>query len=335
MNRRAFVAILASTAAWPRAANAQARPIPVIGFLGSQSADRELLAKFHQGINEWGYFEGRNVSIEYHWAENNYGRLPELAADLVRRQVALIVTSGGFIVAKAAKQATTTIPILFISGLDPVGKSEDGGLVASLSRPGGNATGVTHDPGQLTVKRLEMLRELLRESKNREPLKIAYLTNDNSIGLGHSQKQQIANERATAAGLGLMMLYAKSESDIEVALTSAAHAEADALIVTSDPLFIRQRALIVALTERYALPASYRNREFVDAGGLMSYGPSLPESWRQIGRYAGQILSGARTVDLPVMFQRKLELAINARTAKALGLTIPPLLRAIADEVLE
>jgi putative ABC transport system substrate-binding protein len=336
MIRRDFITILAgSAAAWPLAATAQVPTRPVIGFLGSQSPDPQLLAKFHEGLNELGYFEGRNVEIEYRWALNQYQLLPKLAAELVQHRVTLIVTGGGLVAAKAAKEATTTIPILFVSGLDPVGGPEEDGLVVSLNRPGGNATGVTHDPGQLTQKRLELLRELLGDTRSREFLNVGYLANDDTIGLGPAQRARIEDERRKAAALGLVILYARSESDIEAAFAAAASYPVGALLATSDPLFFRQRALIVALAARYALPTNYRNREFTAAGGLMSYGPSLPESWRQIGLYAGRILKGARPEDLPVLLQRKLELVINLKTATTLGLTVPPLLRAVADEVIE
>jgi putative ABC transport system substrate-binding protein len=336
MRRRDFITILTgSAAAWPLAATAQVPARPVIGYLGGQAPDPQLLARFHEGLNELGYFEGRNVDIEYRWAFNQYHRLPALAAELVQRRVALIVTGGGWVAAKAAKEATTRIPILFVSGLDPVGGRQEGGLVVSLNRPGGNATGVTHDPGQLTQKRLELLWELLGEAKSRESLKVAYLANDDTTGLGPAQQARIEDEHRMAAAIGLMVLYARSDGDIEAAIAAAADSRVDGVLVTSDPLFISQRALIVALAARYALPTNYRNREFTDAGGLMSYGPSLPDSWRQIGRYAGRILNGARPEDLPVLLQRKLELVINLKTAAMLGLTVPPLLRAVADEVIE
>jgi putative ABC transport system substrate-binding protein len=336
MRRREFIMLFGGAAgAWPLAARAQRLAVPVIGYLGGQSPDPDLLAKFREGLNELGYFEGRNVEIEYRWAFNEYQRLPTLADELVQHRVALIVTGGGWVAAKAAKEATTTIPILFVSGLDPVGSPQEGGLVASLNRPGGNATGVIHDPGQLTPKRLELLWELFADTKSRERLKIGYLANNDITGLGPAQKGRIEDEHRMAAALGLVVLYARNESDIEAAFASAARDRIDALLVTSDPLFIRQRALIVALAARYALPTSYRNREFTDAGGLMSYGPSLPESWRQIGRYAGRILKGARPEDLPVLLQRRLELVINLKTAKALGLNVPVSLLVSADQIIK
>ena len=327
MKRRDFITTFAgAAAAWPLVATAQVRPLPVIGYLGSQSSDHELLAKFHQGLNESGFIEGRNVAIEYRWAFNQREKLPELAAELVRRRVALIVTNGGLAAAKAAKEATTTIPILFISGLDPV----ENGFLTSFNRPGGNATGVSQSYIELIPKRLEILKQILPKVG-----KVAYLQNDDSIGLGPSEKLQYETETHIAGELGLVIQYARNESEIEAAFTSMTQQQIEALLVAADPLFGRQRTVLVALAERYALPVGYSRREFVDAGGLMSYGPSLSESWRQIGIYAGRILNGARPEDLPVRLHDKFELVLNMKTAKALGLTVAPLLRALADEVIE
>jgi putative ABC transport system substrate-binding protein len=336
MRRRDFVAILAgSAAAWPLVSTAQAPVVPVIGFLGSQSADRELLVKFRQGLAEWGYFEGQNVAVEYQWANNQYAQLPELATTLVRHKVALIVATGGSVAAKAAKEATPTVPILFISGFDPIQEH----LVASFNRPSGNATGVRHYNKEIISKRLELLKIVIPTKENsRDPApaarKIAYLINDDDTGL-EDQRAQIQGVKDTAKALGLVIHYARRASDIEPEFSSLAEQQFDALLVDSDPLFIRQRAVIVKLAAHYRLPTGYRNREFTDAGGLMSYGPSLPESWRQIGEYAGRILKGARPEALPVQLQNKYELVINMKTAKELGLSIPPLMHALADEVIE
>jgi putative ABC transport system substrate-binding protein len=328
MRRRDFITILAGcAAAWPRVATAQVRAVPVIGYLGSQSPNREFLAKFHQGLNEWGYFEGRNVTIEYRWALNQIQKLPELAAELVRHRVALIVTGGGLAAAKAAKDATSTIPILFSGiGLDLV----ENGFLASFNRPGGNATGVSQSYKELIPKRLELLKQMVPGVS-----KVAYLQNADSTGLGRSEEEQFETETHIASELGLVIYYAQEDNDIETAFASMALQQTEALLVASTPNFGRQRALIVALAARYALPAGYSRREFADAGGLMSYGPSITESWRQIGAYAGRILKGARPEELPVQLQNKYELVINMKTAKALGLTGPPLLHAIADEVIE
>jgi putative ABC transport system substrate-binding protein len=335
MRRRDFIAMLGSAAtAWPLVSTAQASAIPVIGYLDSQSADRELLAKFRQGLSEWDYFEGRNVQIEYRLALNQIKQLPDFATELVQRRVALIVAAG-LASATAAKEATATIPILFIIGLDPIQQH----LVASFNRPGGNATGVRNYNKEIISKRLELLRDLVSPndaSKEAAPgsPRIAYLMNDDDTGL-EDQRAQIEGVRDTARTLGLAIYYARKERDIEPAFTAMLEHGIKALLVDSDPLFNRKRNMIVELAARYALPTGYRNREFVDAGGLMSYGPSLPESWRQIGQYAGRILKGARPEELPVQLQNKYELVINMKTAKALGLTSPSLLRAMADEVIE
>jgi putative ABC transport system substrate-binding protein len=328
MRRRGFMTILAGAAvAWPLAAIAQVRPVPVIGFLGPQSRDPKLLAKFHQGLNELGYFEGRNVAIEYQWDLDQSQQLPQLAAKLVQHRVALIVTTGGLAAAKAAKEATSTIPILFVGiGLDPV----ENGFVASFNRPGGNATGLSLVTTELISKRLDWLRRLLPAAT-----KTAYLMNDNSTGLGPNEREQIEAEKSIANERGLVIQYARNEVDIEAAFASMARQRVEALLVASDPFFSRQRPQIVELAARYALPAGYSRREFAEAGGLMSYGPSLSEAWRQIGEYAGRILNGTRPEALPVQLQNKYELVINMKTAKALGLDVPPLLHALADEVIE
>jgi len=301
--------------------------VPVIGFLGFESIDSKVLAKFHQGLNEWGYFEGRNVAIEYRWAYSQDRQLPALAAELVRYRVALIVTTGGLAAAKAAKEATTEIPILFSGvGIDPV----ENGVVASFNRPGGNVTGLSLLTADLLSKRLELLQQMVPRAA-----KIAYLMNDDSTGLGPSETKQQEAERQIADKLGLSIHYARNENDIATAFAAMDQQRTEALLVASDPLFGHQRARLVALAERYAVPSGYSRREFSDAGGLMSYGPSITEAWRQIGEYAARILKGARPADLPVQLQNKYELVINMKTANSLALTIPPLLRAIADDVVE
>jgi putative ABC transport system substrate-binding protein len=328
MRRRDLITILAgAAAAKPFAAIAQGRSAPVIGFLGPQLRDSKFLAKFHQGLNELGYFEGRNVTIEYQWGLDQNQQIPALAAKLVQERVALIVTTGGLAAAKAAKEATTTIPILFVGiGLDPV----ENGLVASFSRPGGNATGLSLFTTELISKRLELLRQVVPGA-----VKIAYLWNNDDTGLGANERAQIEADEHIARALGLTIHYARNEADIEAAFAAMAQQQLDALLVASDPFFGRQRAMIVGLAQRYALPAGYSRREFAEVGGLMSYGPSLAEAWRQIGQYAGRILNGARPEALPVQLQNKYELVINIKTAKALGLTTSPLLHAIADELIE
>jgi len=318
--------LVGSAAVWPFLSTAAPQTIPVIGYLGSQSPDRELLARFHRGLNEFGYFEGPNVKIEYRWAFGQYKKLPALAGELVQRQVALIVTSGGSVAAKAAREATSTIPILFISGLDPIREH----LVTSLSRPGGNATGLRHYTVELMSKRLELLKGLLPNDAPHQTRRIGCLINDDSTGL--EDLAQIQEIKDMAGKLGLQRYFARTDKQIEVEFASMAREQISALLVEPDPLFNRQRALIVGLAARYAIPTGYRNREFVQAGGLMSYGPNLSESWQQIGEYAGRILDGARPEDLPVMLPMKYELVINKKTAKALGLNLK---RTLADEIID
>jgi putative tryptophan/tyrosine transport system substrate-binding protein len=312
---------------WPAAATAEVPALPVIGFLGPQSPAEELLASFHRGLNELGLFEGRNVSIEYQWVLNQKRGLPDLAAELVRRRVALIVCTDGLVSAKAAREATTTIPIIFVGvGLDPV----ENGFVASFNRPGGNVTGLSLLNAGLLSKRLDLLQQMVPPAS-----RTAYLMNDDSAGLGPNEVKQQETERQIADKLGLVIHYARNAGAIESAFAEMARQPPDALLVGSDPVFSRQRAQIVALAARYMLPASYSRREFADSGGLMSYGPSRIESWRQVGRYAGRILKGARPGDLPVRLEDKYELVINMKTAKALGLAVPPLLHGLADDVIE
>jgi putative ABC transport system substrate-binding protein len=329
MRRRDFIATLAGSAAtWPLVAVAQAPAVQVMGFLGRQPPEPASSAKFHQGLSEAGYFEGRNLKIEYRWTYNDDRRFPELAAELIQRRVALIVTTGGMSAAKAAKSATQTIPILFTGiGLDPV----ENGFLDSFNRPGGNATGVSFYHIELIPKRLELLRQLVPGA-----VKIAYLMNDDSSGLGPGERTQQEIEREIASRLGLSLHYARDENAIEAAFAILAEQRIEALLVASDPFFGRQqRARIVALAAHCKLPAGYSSREFVDAGGLMSYGPSRTESWREVGRYAGRILKGTRPQELPVQLQNKYELVINVRTAKELRLTVPPLLHALADDTIE
>jgi putative ABC transport system substrate-binding protein len=330
MRRRDFISVLAAeaaAAAWPLAARSQQRPAPVVGFLGPRAPDPVLLTNFHQGLNEWGYFQGRNVTVEYRWALDEQLPLGAAAAELARDRVALIVTAGGMATAKAASEASDSIPIVFIGvGLDPV----ENGFVASFSHPGGNATGLSVATTELLSKRLELLHQIVPKAA-----RIGYLYNDDDAGLGAGGRSQISLDKRTAAELGLSVQCARDGRTIEAALGSMARQDIQALLVASDPLFSKQRELIVTLAARYGLPAGYTRREFADAGGLMSYGPSHTESWKEAGRYAGRILNGARPRDLPVKLQNKYELVINMKTARANGLTVPPLLHAIADEVIE
>lgn len=326
MKRCNFFAIVIGFVAWPLAAAAQDASKPVIGFLGAQSPDRQLLSRFHEGLNEFAYFEGRNIDVEYRWAYNQNEKLGAMAADLVQRRVTLIVTTGGMVAAKAAKDATSTIPILFVSGLDPV----QNGLVASLDHPGGNITGLSLFYRDTIPKRLDVLKELVPKAK-----KIAYLLNNDTTGLDESDRRQVEAENQTANSLGLAVHYARSDGDLPAAFDSMARQQVKALVVGSDPFFTNHRNELIALAAKYSLPTCYERRLFVDAGGLLSYGPSAPEAWHEIGLYAGRLLNGALPKDLPVMMQTRFELAINMQTAKALGLIVSPLLHALADDVVE
>jgi putative tryptophan/tyrosine transport system substrate-binding protein len=325
MQRRVFIALVGSMMAWPLGASAQAPAKPVIGFLNSASPGpfAKLLAAFHQGLKEEGYVEGQNVMIEYRWAEGQYDRLPMLAADLVRRQVAVITATGGSVVARAARDATATIPIVFLGGAEPVGI----GLVNSFSRPGANVTGVSTFTSELAPKRLELLHELLSKGS-----KIATLTNpENPTDI---EMQQMGAPTGIP-GLQLLALKAKAESDFESVFTEAVQQRADAILVSSDAFFNSRRAQLVALAARHGLPAAYAWREYVEAGGLMSYGTSLTGSYQQIGKYVGRILKGAKPADLPVQNPTNFGLALNLTTAKALGLKVPASIMLRANVVIE
>jgi putative tryptophan/tyrosine transport system substrate-binding protein len=328
VKRREFIALIPGAAiAWPFGAYAQ-QPMPVIGYLsgGSWESDNipERLIAFRRGLNEMGYFEGENVVIEYRWAEVHYDRLTALAADLVRRQVAVIVAVAAAPTAFAAKAATTTIPIVFNQGLDPV----QSGLVASLNRPGGNITGVTILATELAGKRLDLLHQLLPSAAD-----VALLFNPaNPVSASEAKSLEAA---ARVLGLRAHALEARIPSDIDAAFETLLSHQVAALVVAADPLFTNDRTHIIALAARHAVPAIYAYRLFPAAGGLVSYGADLADSYRQAGIYAGKILKGAKPADLPVQQAVKIELVINLKTAKALGLTIPSHLLARADEVIE
>ena len=327
MRRREFVAsvgaIGGTAVAWPLGVRAQHQPMPVIGFLSAITSYGPFLVAFRKGLADAGYVEGENVAIEYRWAEGRYDQLPELASELVRRQVAVIVAAGGNQSARAAKAATTTVPIVFYSG-DPVAE----GLVTSLNRPGGNMTGMSTFAPALGGKRVDLLRELLPGASA-----LAMLINPNYAPAAAEAAE--TENAARALGHKLSVFKASSEGGIEAAFATLAQQRPDALIVGADPFFNSRREQLATLAVRNSILAIYVWREFVVAGGLMSYGDDFADGYRQLGIYVGRILKGANPADLPVIRPTKFELVINLKTAKALGVTIPPTLLARADELIE
>jgi ABC-type uncharacterized transport system substrate-binding protein len=325
MKRRDFITLLGGAAAWPIAANAQ-QAMPVIGLFSVRTAefDAPLLAAFRRGLNEGGYIEGKNVAIELRWGGGAFERLPALAQELVRRQVALIVTFGGTAAARAAKEATTVIPIAFAVGDDPV----KFGLVASLNRPGGNLTGVTNFYGELAAKQLGLLRTLAPTAAL-----IAMLVNPDEPA-AESQVEQ-AQAAAQAIGQRLLVLRAGTEHDIDVAFAALVERRAGALLLGANPFFAVRKNQLFALASRHAVPTLYWRSELARAGGLMSYGSYPIETYRHLGDYAARILKGEKPANLPILQPTRFELVINLKTAKALGLTIPPSVLALADEVIE
>jgi len=326
VRRREFILALSGAAvAWPLPARAQQPAMPVIGLLDSRSPDgmTDRLRAFREGLKDSGYVERENVAIEYRWAENQLDRLPELAAELVRRQVAVIAatsTNPAF----AAKAATTTTPIVFVVGEDPVRL----GLVASLARPGGNLTGINILSGELTAKRLNLLREMVPGAA-----RIAVLVNPANVMTENALRDVAAAARVM--GLQIQVLNASTSGEIDAAFATFVRERPDAIFVGLDVFFISRRAQLVNLASRHALPATYHLREFAEAGGLMSYGTNIVDTFRQIGVYAGRILKGAKPADLPVVQSTKFELVINAWTARMLGVTVPDKLLVAADEVIE
>jgi putative ABC transport system substrate-binding protein len=325
MHRRDFIALLGGVFSWPFPAHAQHKAMPVIGYLspGSPESDVLRLTGFRQGLNEIGYVEGQNVAIEYRWGQGQNDRLPELAADLVRRQVGVIATAG-VSPASAAKAATWTIPIVFLLGIDPV----QFGLVASLNRPGGNITGVALLSAELAAKRLDLLHELV-------PAASVVAILGNPTNPASEPEARSTQDAARFLGLQAHILRARTPSEIDAAFQALIELRAGALLVGGDALFTNQRTQVVALAARHAVPAIYQWREFAVAGGLMSYGANLIDGYRLVGPYAGRILKGAEPADLPVQQAVKLDLVINLNTAKTLGLTIPLTLASRADEVIE
>jgi putative ABC transport system substrate-binding protein len=326
MRRRDFIALLGGAAAWPLTAQAQQTAIPVIGALGSGSAAGHvpMAAAFREGLKDTGYVEGQNIVIEYRWAEGQYDQLPAMAADLVRHQVALVAVLGGGAGAFAAKAATRTIPIVFVVGVDPV----ESGLVPSLRRPGGNITGVSLFSGELEAKRLELLHELIPAAAV-----IGLLVNPNFPGSDVQLRD--AQKAARTLGLQLIVASASSEREFDTAFATLVHQRAGALVVGADAFFLGLRDQIVALAGRHALPTIYAQREYAAAGGLMSYGTALASAFREQGRYVGRILKGEKPADLPVQQSTTVELIINLKTAKTLGLGFPLSLLGRADEVIE
>jgi putative ABC transport system substrate-binding protein len=326
VKRREFITVLGAAAAWPLAARAQQPRVPVVGFLSSQTHEglKEQLRGFRQGLKDTGYVEGENVAIEFHSAENQIDRLPELAAELVRRRVAVIST-GSNAAALAAKAVTATVPIVFSVAEDPVRL----GLVASLARPGGNLTGINFLGAEMAAKRLELLRELVPGA-----IRVAVLVNPTS---GPSQEAAVRDLEAAARAMGLQIqvLNASTSREIAAAFANLVRERADALFVNGDAFFISRRVQLATLASRHAVPATYALRDFAEVGGLMSYGSNLTDAYRQVGVYTGRILKGAKPADLPVVQASKFQLVINAETARILGLTVPPTLLAIADEVIE
>jgi putative ABC transport system substrate-binding protein len=328
MNRREMIAGLGSAAAWPIVAQAQQPALPVIGLVSARSADAVagvgLVSAFRNGLGEIGYVEGQNVRVEYHWLEGQYDRLPALMEDLVRRRVAVIAT-GNIATSIAAKAATATIPIVFTVGDDPV----KAGLVTNLARPAGNATGLNVFAQEVNAKRLGLLHELVPQA-----MRVAVLVNPTNVPAAETTLRDVQNA-AHVIGLQIYVLNASTSGQLDAAFAALQRERPDALFVAPDGFLNTRRVQLATMTARDRIPAAYPNREFVSAGGLMSYGTDQVDMMRQVGIYAGKILKGVKPADLPVVQSTKFELIINLKTAKALGLTIPETLLATADEVIQ
>jgi ABC-type uncharacterized transport system substrate-binding protein len=328
MKRREFITLLGgAAAAWPLAVRAQQAPTPVIGFLDTRSPDTigGRLNALRQGLKETGYVEGENVTIVYRWAEGRYDRLPELAAELVRRPVAVIATGGGTLPARAVKEATATIPIVFSVPEDPVRL----GLVTSLPRPGGNLTGVNFLTTELVAKRLELLREMVPAAT-----RVAVLVNPANVANTDITVRD-GGAAARAMGLQIQLFNASTSGEIDAAFAALVRERPDALFISGDSFFNSRRVQLVNLTVRHAIPTGFSQRDMAEIGGLMSYGSDILDAYRQLGVYTGRILKGAKPADLPVVQSTKFELVINHQTARMLGLTVPPSLLSTADEVIE
>jgi putative ABC transport system substrate-binding protein len=326
IGRRKFLATLGGAAAWPLAARAQQQAVPVVGFVSARSAEASVRsnAAFRKGLSETGYVEGQNVAVEYHWLEGQFSRLPSLMAELVHLRVAVIVTPNNA-AALAAKAAITTIPIVFGVAEDPVKL----GLVASLARPGGNATGINFFVGEVVAKRLGLLHDLVPKA-----VRIAVLVNPANATVAEITLREIP-EAARALGLQVQVLNASTSREIEAAFATLVRDRADALFVAPDAFFTSRRVQLATLAARHAIPATYGIREYVEVGGLMSYGADVVDAYRQLGVYTGQILKGAKPADLPVLQSTKFEFVINLQTARALGIEVPNSIQLLADEVIE